>query len=154
MDAEIANSAGLPRIDPYTGHQIVAAALVVAVPTALAFTLGLVLADLAAAILWAIIVGLIAGSVIVTSMLVAHVGVVPAVLGISGIWGLTFAALLAVLPSCPTWVGDTCGPRQYATAISAGMILPWLVLVFLLPIPLAIRAIWRAVSRRKTSTGS
>lgn len=136
------------RFDPYSVTQLIAAALVVAIPTLLAFILGFMLDGMLTAALWAVAIGALAGSVIATSALVAHVGVIPAVLGISGIWGGLAAFVLWLFAACPDWLSpvNVCGPRQYATVISLGMLAPWFVVTFVLPIPLFGRWVWRRLS--------
>lgn len=131
------------RLDPYSTPQLIAAALVIAVPTVLSFVLGMILEGLSTAVLWAIVVGVVASSVIATSALIAKVGVFTAVLGISGVWGGAAAFALWIWPHCPAWIGQVCGPRQYATAIALGMLAPWAVTTFILPIPLFFRWMFR-----------
>lgn len=144
----------LPRIDPYTAAQLAAAGLVVAIPTLLAFLLGLVLADAAVGIVWGLIVGVVAGSVIVTSALITYVGVIPAVLGISGVWGLAALLIAWIVPICPAAVGDVCGPRQYATIMAVGMFVPWVVLVFVVPFAYGFRAIGKFAQAHRKRDGA
>lgn len=138
------------RLDPYTTPQLVAAGLVIAIPTALAFVLGYMLDNLGTGLIWAAVVGFITGSVIATSALITHVRLLPAVTGISGVWGACAGFTLWVLPHCPTWLGPICGSRQYGSVIAVGMLLPWFIVAFILPIPLGVRAVWTWFKSRRS----
>lgn len=147
--------ARVPRFDTYSRTQLIAATLVAGVPTICAFTVGIVLGDVGTGLLWAAVAAGVAAGVLAVSALAAFVGVLPAIAGASGVCGLLAMVLLWMAPSCPEWLGTSCGPREFATAAALGMLVPPVALVTIVPFPLGLRELWRGWKRiRHTNTGS